>query len=78
MHENAAMPENAATPEHVVPENAAAPEPSATAPAPPVFEAAAVPERLPTMHDLDQLAIELDTIDRTLAQLDQPVAPSAS
>ena len=33
---------------------------------------AGVPERLPTMADLDDLAAELDVVDATLADLDRP------
>ncbi len=43
----------------------------------PAFE---VPEvvRLATMDDLDSLSADLDSIDLTLAELDQPARPEAS
>lgn len=36
-----------------------------------------VPERLPTMADLDELAAELDGVDATLADLDRPAPPAS-
>ncbi|MGH1502535.1 MAG: hypothetical protein ACRBI6_03210 [Acidimicrobiales bacterium] len=34
------------------------------------------PQPLPTMRDLDDLAAELDAVDRTLADLDAPASGS--